>query len=169
MGRLDELVSAVSDLNRDLGGILRDTMKDDILTGADIVARQREQLYEGLASSGAHIRPTMEEDPFFRTPGAWRRYAERKQRRFAGVPGNERRPFNVPNLNLGSGLFHGGFFVDYREDELEVNNQTIIHGVDVYRRYGAEQFGLTDDNWEGVMAHVTPMMKDRILENILPR
>lgn len=168
MGRLDDLADRMGELSRDYGRVLRETMRDDPLTEADILARQKEQLYAGLASSGEYLQPTMDKDPFFRREGAWVRYAERKARRFAGVPGNDRRPFNVPNLNLKSGLFHSGFFVDFREDELQVDNNQLIHGVDVYRRYGAEQFGLTEDNWEGVMAHVTPLLAERIINELLP-
>lgn len=168
MGRLDELSSRVGMLASALPGLLRDTMRDDPLTGADILARQKEQLYAGLASSGEHLRPTMDEDPYFGGDRqAWFRYAAEKRRRFEGVPGNDRRPFNVPNLNLYSGLFHSGFFVDFREDELQVDNRQLIRGVDVYAKYGAHQFGLTRDNWEGVMAHVRPMLVERIKENIL--
>lgn len=167
MGRLDDLASRLGALSGSLGGLLRDTMRDDPLTEADIVARQKEQLYAGLASSGEYLRPTMDQDPYFTgRKHTWQRYAERKRKRFAGVPGEDRRPFNVPNLNLWSGLFHSGFYVDFREDELQVDNKQLIRGVDVYAKYGAEQFGLTDDNWEGVMAHVTPMLVERIKQNI---
>lgn len=168
MDRLDELASRMRTVGDLLPDILRDTMKDDPITEADILARQKEQLYAGLASSGDHLRPTMDEDPYFGgNPRAWFRYAAEKRRRFEGVPGNDRRPFNVPNLNLYSGLFHSGFYVDYREDELQVSNDQLIRGVDVYAKYGAEQFGLTDDNWDGVMAHVKPRFVERIKQNIL--
>lgn len=166
MGRLDDLLTRVESLPGSLGGILRDTMRDDPLTEADIVARQKEQLYAGLASSGDHIRPTMDQDPYFRTYRDFMNYATQKRRRFAGVPGEDRRPFNVPNLNLYSGLFHSGFYVDFREDEVQVSNNQLIRGVDVYAKYGAEQFGLTDDNWDGVMAHVVPQLVERIKEKI---
>ena len=166
MGRLDDLASRLVALSGSLGGLLRDTMRDDPLTEADIVARQKEQLYAGLASSGEYLRPTMDQDPYFRTYRDFMRYAVEKRKRFAGVPGNDRRPLNVPNLNLWSGLFHSGFYVDFREDELQVDNKQLIRGVDVYAKYGAEQFGLTDDNWDGVMAHVTPMLVERIKQNI---
>lgn len=167
MDMLDDLAKRLESLSGSLGGILRDTMRDDPLTGADIVARQKEQLYAGLASSGDYLRPTMDQDPYFNgRKTTWERYAARKQKRFSGVPGNDKRPFNVPNLNLWSGLFHSGFFVDFREDEVQVDNNQLIRGVDVYAKYGAHQFGLTDENWEGVMAHVLPQFVERIKENI---
>lgn len=169
MGRLDDLADRLGELSRDYGRVLRETMRDDPLTEADILARQKEQLYAGLASSGEYLQPTMDKDPYFRgSNSAWYNYAVLKKRRFEGVPGNNRRPINVPNLNLYSGLFHSGFFVDFREDELQVDNNQLIHGVDVYAKYGAEQFGLTEDNWEGVMAHVTPLLAERIINELLP-
>lgn len=163
MGRLDDLAKGLDTLAREYGHVLRDTMKADPLTEADILARQKEQLYAGLASSGKHLQPTMDRDPYFRGNNrAWYNYAVIKKRRFAGVPGNERRPINVPNLNLSSGLFHSGFYVDYRMDDMQVDNNQFIRGVDVYAKYGAEQFGLTDDNWDGVLAHVVPLMIENI-------
>lgn len=166
MDRLDDLAKRLESLSGSLGGILRDTMRDDPLTGADIVARQKEQLYAGLASSGDYLRPTMDQDSYFKTHRDFMNYAVEKRRRFAGVPGEDKRPLNVPNLNLYSGLFHSGFFVDFREDEVQVDNNQLIRGVDVYAKYGAHQFGLTDENWEGVMAHVIPQFVERIKENI---
>ena len=170
MGRLDDLSAGLQRFADDPGAVLRDVMRSDPLVERDMVALQRKQLFAGLASSGDHIRPTMDEDPYFGgNRAAWFSYASNKRKRFSREEGDARRPMNVPNLIFSTGLFHSGFYVDFRTDEVQMKNDTLVpdsHGVmhDVYAKYGAETFGLTDENWESVLAHVVPKMNDAILE-----
>ena len=131
----------------------------------DIMRRmQQDQLMAGLRSDGQQITPSMTRDPFFK--GNMKkalRYADRKAMLFP----DPRREYDTPNLFI-SGYFHSGFYPVFRQDEVYMDNLNKViptkgrPGDDLYKKYGEDTFGLTDENWDILL----PMLQERLIETI---
>lgn len=83
----------------------------------------KQQLLDGKAKDGSFLRPFMDEDPFFKKPGAWQRYAQWKQRMWPSSV----RPFNVPNLII-VGVYHSGIQAHAADGQIDYVNTSRIAG-----------------------------------------
>jgi len=140
--RIDGWVTALEGFAASVGdgSLMRDALssREEILL--DI---QREQLMAGKAADGGPIRPTYSEDPYFRTREAMERYRGWKHRL------NPRRDIDAPDLFI-TGEFHSDFFLSFLDDGVLFDN----YWKEVFDKYGAEQFGLTDENWDEVLSSI---------------
>lgn len=130
---------------------------------------QQDQLMGGLRSDGEQITPSMTKDHFFR--GKMKnalRYADRKAR----LSPDPRRGYDTPNLFI-NGYFHQGFYPVFRRDEVYMDNlnkvipsRTGRGENDLYKKYGEDTFGLTDENWDKVLAKFREQLRDTIEINL---
>lgn len=151
---LGELISKVRSVSEGLsnGSLIQDSFlaKEQPLSDR-ICDFQRDQLMGGLRSDGEQITPSISRDPFFKSIKSARRYADRKMR----TAYDPRRGYDTPNLTI-TGYFHSGFYTEFRNDGIFVNNGNRLitsHGrftTDLYEKYGADTFGLTDQNWDAM-------------------
>lgn len=170
MGRLSEMSDAFGRLAQSVsdGSILRDTLRRSPSLLDDMVEMQNVQLDQGLSSRGTAITPSVLDDPFFRSPETAEKYAAKKVRMRAarGVVRNGNA--DAPDLFL-TGYFRSGFFVRLGDAELQVQNDNLVpdrRGAlhDVYAKYGAWQFGLTEDNWDVFLRRLTPRVCETMRE-----
>lgn len=129
---------------------------------------QQDQLMGGLRSDGEQITPSMTRDPFFRDMKSALRYADRKAR----VAFDPRRGYETPNLFI-NGYFHQGFYPIFRQDEVYMDNlnkvipsRTGRGENDLYRKYGEDTFGLTEENWDKVLLEFREQLRDTIETNL---
>lgn len=163
---LEELIIGVEAVSRGLkdGSLVQSAFRDwwDI---EDIMRRmQQDQLMGGLRSDGQQITPSMTRDPFFK--GNMKRalrYADRK----AMTAYDPRRGYDTPNLFI-NGYFHSGFYPVFRQDEVYMDNLNKVipvkgrPGDDLYKKYGEDTFGLTEENWEALL----PALRMRLIDTI---
>lgn len=118
---------------------------------ADILDHQREQLFEGKASSGEDLRPYYTEDlqpgGYFRTVEDARRYLEWKKG--MSYPYSAQRYPDAPNLYI-NGKFHSELAVRFDAETVEVVAGSAF-ARRVMSKYGGLQFGLMSTRWDAVM------------------
>lgn len=170
MGRIDDLISSLARVEKTLsnGEIMRRAFMRDKDTIEPLMCdMQREQLMKGKRADGNNIVPSYFEDPYFQERKSARRYANYK----AKVFGTAERHYSSPNLYI-SGYFYNGFYVDFRADEISMENSNRVvsgrngHSQDLYAKYGKDTFGLSDGNWDIVLERIRPEMIDCIKETI---
>jgi hypothetical protein len=83
----------------------------------EFVNLNREQLLEGLLSTGHEITPSYFEDPFFKTPEAAKRYSDWKDQ----ITPNPKRSKGTPNLFI-IGSFHQSISMEVKEGEYEIGS-----------------------------------------------
>lgn len=170
MGMLDDLITKMESIS----GLAGDgTLVMEALEGEGenaILELQKDQLSAGLNSDGEYISPLMNNDPYFKgSARAFARYADYKQRKFAGTRFEQDRPYAVPNLNLGKGIFWDSLFVEYTHDSLLISVYDTPLGArgettqTVYDKYGEETFGLTEENWNIIRSqYIIPYIASKI-------
>lgn len=100
----------------------------------------KQQLLDGKNKDGSFLR-SMSQDPYFKKPGAWQRYAAFKQDKFPSAV----RPFDVPNLTVVN-VYHNGIEVYASAGQINYPNSSSI-AADVQASFPAEQtMGLTAEN-----------------------
>ncbi len=106
----------------------------------NIVDMIRQQLLDGKNKDGSFLR-SMSQDPWFKEPGAWQRYAAYKQDKFPSAV----RPFDVPNLTVVN-VYHNGIQVYASGGQINYPNSSRIAG-EVEASFPSEQtMGLTAEN-----------------------
>lgn len=150
MDILNNLLTKVTAIQDGLesGTILRDVL---MKFPDDIMELQRNQLFEGKASSGDDIHPYYSEDLkpsgyFYSVESAWR-YAAWKQ---SGIsyPYTAKRNPDAPNLYI-NGKFHDELGVQYGPDQIVIV-PTTGYAQKIVEKYGLQTFGLTNENWMAV-------------------
>lgn len=114
----------------------------------DILDLQKQQLFEGKASSGEDIHPYYSEDlkpsGFFNSVEAAKRYADWKGT--INYPRMAERNSDAPNLYI-NGKFHSELAVNFGSDSVVVAGGT-SYANNIVNKYGIETFGLTKGNWD---------------------
>ena len=128
------------------GSLVRDVV---VRHESDIMELQREQLFEGLASSGEDIRPYYSEDLkpggyFYSVQSAGRYAAWKRDGISYPYSANNRNP-DAPNLYV-NGKFHSELGVEFGGDSLVVRGLT-AYAQGIVAKYGLETFGLMAQNW----------------------
>jgi len=147
MGILNDLRARVASVNDGLktGEIIRDVV---IQHPDDILDLQRDQLFRGLASSGAEIRPYYSEDlkpsGYFHSIESARRYSAWKQDGISYPYSVDRNP-DAPNLYI-NGRFHDELGVQFLADTVGIVGTT-GYSKNIVDKYGIETFGLMMSNW----------------------
>lgn len=113
----------------------------------DILDLQKEQLFEGKASSGEDLRPYYSEDiganGYFRTAEGAANYAAWKER--IPYPYTAQRNPDAPNLYI-NGKFHSTLKVEFDSNEVTVNGSD-IWSMRIVNKYGLGSFGLMAEKW----------------------
>jgi hypothetical protein len=119
---------------------------DVTIIAGDILARNTDkvkdaninQLMQGLDRFGRPLSPKFSEDPYFKKPGAWQRYAAWKQRLFPETP------YDTPNLII-RGDYHDSIKVIRTGDNITFDASIHFAG-DVSAKYQDKQLGLNQDS-----------------------
>ena len=146
---LTELLNRVKSVQQGLedGDTIREVVSDH---EDDILDLQKQQLFEGKASSGEDIRPYYSEDlkpsGFFNSVEAAKRYADWKGT--ISYPRMADRNADAPNLYI-NGKFHSELAVNFGNESVAVVGKT-SYANGIVSKYGIETFGLTKDNWASI-------------------
>lgn len=146
MGILEDLLKRVQTVNASLvsGSVVRDVVTRH---ADDILDLQREQLFEGKASSGEDIRPYYSEDlkptGWFHSVETARRYASWKLD--INYPYTANRNPDAPNLYI-NGRFHDELGVQFGPDAMAVVGAT-NYAREIVAKYGLDTFGLMPSKW----------------------
>lgn len=107
-------------LQRSLKGfdIRQEVIESLMDTKREIVRLNQNQLLRGRDSLGNYLSPKYSEDPYFKNPGAWERYAKWK----AHIDKQTDKPFDVSNLYI-TGRFHRNFGVEITRSEYSIFSQ----------------------------------------------
>lgn len=150
MGILNDLLARVVGLKDGMDDIVRTSIEP---READILELQKEQLFEGKASSGEDLRPYYSEDlkpaGYFRDIEAAKRYAAWKENDIA-YPYEANRNPDTPNLYI-NGKFHGELGVNFGPMAVGVVGTT-PYAAGIMAKYGISSFGLTISNWNVIFA-----------------
>lgn len=172
MGRLSDMSDSFGRLAASVadGSILRDAFRGSPSVLDGMVELQGRQLDEGLNCHGQPMAPSYLEDPFFRSPETAAKYSERKARMRAERGVSRSGNPDAPDLFL-TGFFRSGFYVRLGDADLQMQNDTLVpdrrgNMHDVYAKYGAGQFGLTDESWGEVLPEIVPAVKRLILASL---
>lgn len=149
---LEDLRQRVVDVAEGLasGALARDVV---VRHESDIMELQRQQLFEGRASSGEDIRPYYSEDlkpgGYFYSVESAGRYAAWKQDGVA-YPYTANRNPDAPNLYV-NGKFHSELGVEFGADYVLVRGMT-SYADNIVNKYGLRTFGLMAENWSRLFA-----------------
>lgn len=94
----------------------------------------RQQLMKGLDSEGNELSPKISQDPYFKKPGAAKRYADWKHKLFPETP------YDSPNLNI-TGYYHSEIDVTVNGDKIGFGNGAPF-AASVREKYRDKQLGL---------------------------
>lgn len=147
MGILNDLRARVQGVQSGLqtGDLIRNVV---VRHGEEILDLQREQLFEGKASSGNDIRPYYSEDlkpkGYFYSVETAGRYAAWKA---SGInyPYKASRNPDAPNLFI-NGRFHDELGIRFLADSVGVVPMT-PYAANIMAKYGMETFGLMVEKW----------------------
>lgn len=150
MGILEDLRLRVKGIDAGLrsGSIIRDVV---VRHPGDILEYQRQQLFEGKASSGEDIRPYYSEDlkpsGYFYSVESAGRYAAWK---LDGInyPYSANRNPDAPNLYI-NGKFHDELGVQFSVNTVGVVPKT-PYAAGIMAKYGIETFGLMLSKWHAI-------------------
>lgn len=161
----DELERAIVDFSATLDDVIRESM---IAHKEDLLHEQREQLFEGKASSGDDLRPFYSEDLFYRggyflTPESADRYREWKEQLTYPTRVVKQNP-DAPNLYI-NGRFHNELDIDFGGSAMCFGGST-PYSDKIVSKYGEENFGLTDERMQGICDEYT---KEDIINNLLDK
>lgn len=134
MAGLKELAKKITSINLDS---LKAEVIDENLDA--FVSKQKDQLWDGLASTGNDLSPSYSNDPYFKSPKAAEAYAAWKWK----ITPNPRRDRDAPNLYI-NGYFYEGIKANRSGDKLNVRSETSI-GNEIENKYN-NLFGLTPEN-----------------------
>lgn len=149
-------------------------LRDGSLLGAvlpnhpdEIMAYQRQQLFEGKGSDGEDLRPYYSEDiqpaGYFRSVETAEAYAVYKQRIHYPYSAMERNP-DAPNLYI-NGKFHSELGVFFGSDEVMVAGST-AYADGIVEKYGLGRFGLQADYWNELLRKILPEIMCNVEEII---
>ena len=96
------------------------------------------QLMRGLNSNGQPLSPKYSEDPYFKKPGAWQRYAAWKKKLFPETP------YDIPNLII-TGYYQGSIFVNTTGDQVQFAASASF-AASVAAKYGSTELGLSPES-----------------------
>lgn len=147
---LEGLITAVSEYRDNLPSLIRESLVDH---EDDLLQEQREQLFEGKASSGEYLRPFYSEDlqasgGYFKGNMGAMKYREWKEK-LTYPTRVTRQNTDAPNLYI-TGKFHKEIGIDFGSEQMEFVAQTASAGK-IMDKYGHENFGLTDERMSGIM------------------
>ena len=147
MGILDDLLARVRAVESGLegGSLVRDAVVNH---GEDILELQRQQLFEGKASSGEDLRPYYSEDikprGWFHSVESAGRYAAWKESAISYPYSAQRNP-DAPNLYV-DGKFHSEIGVEFGADTVGIVPET-NYAKTIMTKYGLRSFGLMAQKW----------------------
>ena len=148
MGILNDLRMRVQGVQDGLqtGEVVRNVL---VRHGEEILDLQREQLFEGKASSGEDIRPYYSEDlkpkGYFHSVASAGRYAAWKQDGI-NYPYRANRNPDAPNLYI-NGRFHDELGVRFMADSMGIVPMT-PYASQIMAKYGLRTFGLMAAKWK---------------------
>ena len=163
MGILNDLRGRIAAVNE---GLQTGRLVGEVLStrGADILERQRIQLFEGKASSGEDLRPYYSEDlkpdGYFHSVESAGRYSAWKAS--MSYPYTVERNPDAPNLYI-NGRFHSELEVQFNADSVGIVPST-SYARGIMEKYVMSSFGLTGENWSAVL--VEGGAYDELMENI---
>jgi hypothetical protein len=96
------------------------------------------QLMQGLNRYGQPLSPKYSEDPYFKKPGAWQRYAAWKKKLFPETP------YDRPNLII-IGTYHDSIQVNRQAQVINFRG-TASFSNSVDQKYNDAQLGLSDES-----------------------
>lgn len=147
MGILEELRNRVQGVSDGLksGTLVRDVV---VKHPDDILDLQKQQLFQGLSSSGEDIRPYYSEDlkpsGYFHSVASAQRYAAWKKDGISYPYSAQRNP-DAPNLYI-NGRFHSELGVRFNADSVGIV-ATTPYAAGIMEKYGVSTFGLMMANW----------------------
>lgn len=147
---LEGLITAVSEYRDSLPSLIRESLVDH---ESDLLWEQKEQLFEGKASSGEYLRPFYSEDlqasgGYFKDNMGAMKYREWKEK-LTYPTRVVRQNTDAPNLYI-NGKFHDEIGIDFGSEQMEFVAQTSYAGQ-IMDKYGRGNFGLTDERMNEVM------------------
>lgn len=148
---LDNLLTRIQSISDGLdnGLLVKEVL---IPKEADILELQRQQLFEGISSSGEDIHPYYSEDlkpeGYFYSAESAGRYAAWKQS--LSYPYEANRNPDAPNLYI-NGRFHDELGVQFGADALAIIGTT-SYAEGIIGKYGITTFGLTGQNWDEIFS-----------------
>lgn len=147
---LGGLITAVSEFKDDLPNIIRESLVDH---EDDLLNEQKEQLFEGKASSGDYLRPFYSEDMqasggYFKDDMGAMKYREWKEK-LTYPTRVVRQNTDAPNLYI-NGKFHDEIGIDFGSEQMEFVARTSYAGK-IMDKYGRGNFGLTDERMREVV------------------
>lgn len=126
----------------------------DEMIKADLPDIVREQLYAGKNGNGKNLRPTYDNDPFFKTPeaGPWRnRAAAYKKFKMNVQPpktgsflGFAPRAPETPNLII-RGNFYDSIFAVKTVDGVNIGSEGFTESGDIEQKYGQAIYRLSPE------------------------
>jgi hypothetical protein len=105
---------------------------------------QKDQLYAGQDAQGNGLRPTYQEDPYFKTRDAAQRYSDWKDRLHQREhnPLFLKRPSGTPNLIITGSWFYDTLIADVNGGALHVRSDSWLFGK-LEAKYGQALLGLS--------------------------
>ena len=149
MGILDGLLSRVKNIGDGLtdGSLMRGVLMP---YEGEILAKQKEQLFEGKSVTGEDMRPYYSEDlkprGYFHSAQSAGRYAAWKQD--LSYPYSAQRNPDAPNLYI-NGKFHSELGIDMGPDRVNIIDTT-AKAKEIMSKY-AGQFGLNWSKWNEIL------------------
>lgn len=147
---LGGLITAVSEFKDNLSELIRESLVDH---EDDLLNEQKEQLFEGKASSGDYLRPFYSEDMqasggYFKDDMGAMKYREWKEK-LTYPTRVVRQNTDAPNLYI-NGKFHDEIGIDFGSEQMEFVARTSYAGK-IMDKYGRGNFGLTDERMREVV------------------
>lgn len=109
-----------------------------------LLSLQKDQLYAGQDANGDGLRPTYQDDPYFKTRDAAQRYSDWKDRleQRTHNPLFVKRPPGTPNLIITGGWFYNTLVADVGNGKLVIRSDSWLIGK-LESKYGQYLLGLS--------------------------
>ena len=121
-----------------------------------LLALNRQQLFEGKDSQGKDLSPTYLEDPYFKTKEAAQRYSDWKDK----ITPSSKRKSGVPNLYI-NGMFHNSIDATITVQGITTDSDApFSSGVE--GKFGTVIYGLNDEKKPILLKTVAPLAIGKI-------
>lgn len=147
MGTIFDVQKSLNEISSGFGNmVLNEVLRADV---PEII---REQLYAGKNGRGKNLRPTYDNDPFFKSAeaGPWRNRAKAYKNwkmkvqppKTGSFLGFAPRSAETPNLII-KGNFHDSIFATKTADGINVGSDGFSQSGDIEQKYGQVIYGLS--------------------------
>jgi len=129
-----------------------------------LLALQKDQLYAGQDAQGNSLRPTYQDDPYFKTRDAAQRYSDWKDRldQRAHNPLFAKRPSGTPNLIVTGRWLYDTLVADVGGGALRVRSDSWLFSK-LEAKYGQALLGL---NQTALRYYVEEILFTRLQKNV---